>query len=83
MTITKKSIKSMTFEEALSELESMVKKIDSGQESLEASIELFERGVELKMYCEQHIKNAKLRIEKIVQKSSNLDDIKTEAVEIE
>ena len=39
----KKSIENMSFEEALSELETIVRKLDSGQETLEASISSYER----------------------------------------
>lgn len=64
-----KAIEEMSFEEALRELEATVKKIDTGQETLESSIGAFERGTKLKLHCEQKLKEAKLKIEKIVQKS--------------
>lgn len=64
-----KKIEEMSFEEALKELESSVKKIDQGTESLEVSIEVFERGTKLKAHCEQKLQEAKLKIEKIIQKS--------------
>ncbi len=64
-----KKIEDMSFEEALKELENSVKKIDQGTESLDASIEAFERGTLLKAHCEKKLQEAKLKIEKIVQKS--------------
>ena len=64
-----KAIDEMTFEEALKELESTVKKIDTGQETLESAIGAFERGTKLKLHCEQKLKEAKLKIEKIVLNS--------------
>lgn len=64
-----KKIEDMSFEEALKELENSVKKIDQGNESLDASIEAFERGTLLKAHCEKKLQEAKLKIEKIVQKS--------------
>lgn len=75
-----KKIEEMSFEEALKELENAVKKIDQGTESLEASIESFERGTKLKAYCEKKLQEAKLKIEKIIQKSDGT--IETEEVEI-
>lgn len=64
-----KSIENFTFEEALSELEKIVSKIDTGQEDLASAVDSFERGVLLKKHCENLLKSAKLKIEKIVQKS--------------
>ena len=62
-----KSIEKMTFEQALSELEQIVRKIDSGQEDLDSSIKAYERGAALKNFCEQKLKDAKLKIDKVVQ----------------
>jgi exodeoxyribonuclease VII small subunit len=57
----------MSFEEALKELENIVKKIDSGEESLESAITSFERGSQLKQHCQNKLDEAKLKIEKIMQ----------------
>jgi exodeoxyribonuclease VII small subunit len=59
----------LTFEEALKELEMIVKKIDSGQESLDSAIESFERGSRLKQHCQNKLEEAKLKIEKIIESS--------------
>ncbi len=61
-----KSIEKMTFEEALDELTILVKKLDSDQENLSDAISAFERGIELKTYCEKKLREAKLKVEKIV-----------------
>lgn len=63
-----KSIENFTFEEALNELEKIVSKIDTGQEDLASAVSSFERGVLLKKHCEDLLKSAKLKIEKIVHK---------------
>jgi exodeoxyribonuclease VII small subunit len=60
-----KSIEKMSFEEALAELEEIVNKIDTGQESLADAVASFERGVALKKHCEKMLKEAKLKIEKV------------------
>ena len=62
-----KSVEDLSFEQALAELEEIVKKMDSGQENLELAINSFERGVQLKNYCEKKLQEAKLKIEKITK----------------
>jgi exodeoxyribonuclease VII small subunit len=62
-------IEKMSFEEALKELEMIVKKIDSGEETLESAIKSFEKGSELKKHCQSKLDQAKLKIEKIIQTS--------------
>jgi len=51
------------FESALSELESLVKTLEDGTLSLEQSLELFERGVQLSRYCHTRLERAERRIE--------------------
>ena len=61
------SVENLSFEQALAELEEIVKKMDSGQENLELAVNSFERGVRLKNYCEKKLQEAKLKIEKITK----------------
>lgn len=58
-------IKKMKFEEALAALEDIVRNLESGQVSLEESIEIYTRGTQLKAHCEDKLKDATARIEKI------------------
>ena len=51
------------FESALSELSSIVKKLEDGNLSLEESLKLFERGVELSRYCHTRLEAAERRVE--------------------
>lgn len=51
------------FESALSELESLVKTLEDGNLSLEQSLELFERGIQLSRYCHTRLEQAERRIE--------------------
>ena len=74
-----KSIEKMSFEEALAELEEIVNKIDTGQESLAEAVASFERGVALKKHCEKMLKEAKLKIEKVTITAEN----KIEFTEVE
>jgi exodeoxyribonuclease VII small subunit len=60
-----KEIAKLSFEAALSELESIVSTLEKGQVPLEESIKLYERGELLKTHCESLLKSAEQRIEKI------------------
>ena len=59
-------IESLSFEAALSELESIVSRLEQGEVDLEDSIALYERGTSLKSHCEKKLKGAEARLEKIV-----------------
>jgi exodeoxyribonuclease VII small subunit len=51
------------FEAAIAELETIVKKLDDGDLSLETSLQLYERGVQLSRFCHARIEDAERRIE--------------------
>jgi exodeoxyribonuclease VII small subunit len=59
-------IETLSFEQALAELEGIVAKLESGQAPLEDSIAMYERGALLKAHCEKRLEAARLRVEKIV-----------------
>ena len=65
MTESPPEIAEMPFETALAELESIVDKLEKGAVALEESIKFYERGEALKAHCDQLLKNAEMRIEKI------------------
>jgi exodeoxyribonuclease VII small subunit len=56
----------LSFEDALSRLETIVSRLESGQAPLEESITLYEEGARLKAHCEARLKAAQLRVDKIV-----------------
>jgi len=60
-------IKAMQFEDALAALEDIVRNLESGQVSLEKSIDIYTRGTQLKAHCEDKLKDATARIEKITK----------------
>ena len=62
-------VKDMSFEEALAELETIVRQLEQGDVELEQSITIYERGAELKKHCEGRLKSAELKVEQIVQGS--------------
>lgn len=61
----KKSLETLSFEDALSELETIVRSLESGQAPLEQSITAYERGMALKQHCEKRLNEAQAKIEKI------------------
>lgn len=60
-----KRIDGMSFEEALAELETIVRSLETGQALLEDSIGAYERGIALKQHCESKLREAQMKIEKI------------------
>jgi len=51
------------FETAITELETVVKKLEEGEMSLEQSLALYERGVQLSRFCHARLEEAERRIE--------------------
>ncbi|ASJ76067.1 exodeoxyribonuclease VII small subunit [Granulosicoccus antarcticus] len=59
---TRKIPKSTKFEDALGELETLVESLESGDQSLESSLEQFERGVALSRFCQQSLSEAEQKV---------------------
>lgn len=55
----------LTFEEALQKLEVMVRELEGGQTKLDDAVEVYEKAMSLKKFCEEKLKAAELKIEKI------------------
>lgn len=75
-----KSIADLSFEDALAELEKIVRALESGSSDLKSSIEAYERGMALKKHCEARLKEAQSRIEKITV--SETGAVKTEPFKV-
>ena len=58
-------IKKMPFERAIEELETIVKRLEEGKVPLEESVAIYERGEVLKRRCEELLRLAEARVEKI------------------
>lgn len=58
-------IAALSFEEALGELEGIVRALEAGQSSLEESIKAYERGALLRRHCQEKLRQAELRVEQI------------------
>lgn len=59
------SIDTLSFEQAMAELESIVSKLEAGTVDLEDSIALYQRGDALKKHCQTKLDGARSKIEKI------------------
>jgi len=57
------------FEKALSELENLVSKLESGELSLDQSLEYFKRGVELTRHCQSVLDQAQQTVELLTQQN--------------
>lgn len=78
--MAKKSSTLPDFEAALAELEKIVEKMEAGDQSLEEALKSFQRGIELTRVCQQGLKEAEQRVEKLVQEGK---EYKTEPLEFE
>ena len=67
-------LEKLTFEEAMQELEKLVDSLDKGDVSLDEAIAAYDRGSQLKGYCEKKLQEAKMKVDTI-QASDNTDTI--------
>ncbi len=81
MADTPADIAALSFEAALSELERIVEQLERGEVELEKSIAMYERGAALKAHCEARLKEAQLKVDKIVIGSDG--DARAEAADLD
>lgn len=62
-----------SFEQSLQTLEQLVKQIDSGELSLEASLSAFEQGIGLVRQCQQQLQNAEQKVAMLVENAQGLE----------
>jgi len=60
-------VATMSFEEALAELEEIVRTLEGGKGSLEDSIAAYERGAALRQHCERKLAEAEAKVQAIVE----------------
>ena len=70
------TIEKLSFEEALGELESLVRRLEEGKCPLDEAIKTFERGIGLKNHCDTKLKNARLKVEQILENSDGTVSMK-------
>ncbi|MDI9634566.1 exodeoxyribonuclease VII small subunit [Kamptonema cortianum] len=66
----------MSFEQALQELETIVRRLEEGKTNLDEAISAYERGAALRAHCEKKLKDARLRVEQILVKSDGTVETK-------
>ena len=67
--MTDLAIDSLTFDEALAQLQGSVAELEAGGQALEAAIALYERGVALQARCERLLGDAELRVQQLVARA--------------
>lgn len=70
--------KELTFEESLEKLESIVKKLESGEVPLDDAINEFNTAMKLAKSCDEKLKSAEEAITKIINPDGSLSDFKVE-----
>lgn len=63
---TTNSVTDLSFEQAMQELEVLVRRLEEGRLPLEEAIQAYERGTLLKNHCETKLQAAKLRVDQVV-----------------
>jgi exodeoxyribonuclease VII small subunit len=80
-------VQQMSFEDALAELKQIVERLEKGEGKLDEAIQAYERGAQLKRHCEQKLKEAEAKIEKIRVSGSGADgsggEVSTEPLDVE
>lgn len=69
---TSADIETLSFEQALAELEGIVKALESGQGALEASVAAYQRGAALRAHCERKLAEAEQKVQAIVEGPSGV-----------
>ena len=70
------AVEKLSFEEALGELESLVRRLEEGKCPLDEAVKTFERGIGLKNHCETKLKNARLKVEQILENADGTVSMK-------
>jgi exodeoxyribonuclease VII small subunit len=62
-------IATLSFEDALAELENIVRGLEGGKQKLEDAISCYERGAMLRRHCERKLAEAETRVQAIVERA--------------
>jgi len=65
----------INFEKALEELETIVEKLESGDLSLEESLQSFENGIKLTRKCQEQLSKVELQVQKLIEENGELKTI--------
>ncbi|PJE78385.1 Exodeoxyribonuclease 7 small subunit [invertebrate metagenome] len=67
--------KGFVFEKSISELESLVQQMESGDLSLEESLKLFEKGVKLTRTCQSALETAEQKVQLLLEKEGSTETV--------
>jgi len=67
--VAKKKLENLTFEESLSELDTIVQSLEQGELSLEESMSLFERGLSLSQISQNKLQTAEQKVKILLEKN--------------
>ena len=67
--MAKKKLENLTFEESLSELDTIVNNLEQGELSLEESMALFERGLSLSQISQNKLQAAEQKVKILLEKN--------------
>jgi exodeoxyribonuclease VII small subunit len=76
-------MKEKQFEDAMKELEDIVKRLESGDLSLEESLKIFEEGIALSRYCFKKLEEAEKRVSILIKDEKGIKREAFESQEIE
>ncbi len=76
--MAEKKEKELSFEESLTSLEAIVKKLEAGDVPLDDAINEFNKAMKLAKSCDEKLKNAEEAISKLVNKDGEIVDFKIE-----
>ncbi|MFC0383931.1 exodeoxyribonuclease VII small subunit [Muricoccus vinaceus] len=60
------AVESLSFEEAMNELEAIVRRLEGGQAKLEEAMDSYARGTELRAHCDRKLAEAEARVQALV-----------------
>lgn len=70
--LTEEQLNELSFEEAITRLELIVDKLESGEVPLETAIDLFQEGMKLANRCHHKLENFEFKLESILEKDGDL-----------
>ena len=73
-----KKVKELSFEENLEKLEEIVKNLESGNIPLDDAIDSFNEAMKLAKNCDEKLKKAEEKVNKILNKDGKLEDFEVE-----
>ena len=70
------ALSQLSFEDALAELETIVRGLEGGQQKLEDAITCYERGAALRQHCEAKLAQAEMRVQAIVERADGTPELR-------